>query len=221
MATLITADVFILGFLLTGVMADYKESEKLPGDLAVSIGAIADECFVLWHHQQAQPAVECLHHLMDLTTSLKAWFYRREQTEALLEQVSDLGDFFAAIEPFSQANFIVRLKQEQNSISRMLVRIHTIRETSFVSSAYTMARLATFLILGGLLTLKVESWYESVFLIGVIGLFLTYLMLLIPDLDNPFDYGTNGEAAGQEVSLKPIDDLTMRLARKLDVLSPV
>lgn len=92
----------------------------------MSIGAIADECFVLWHHQQAQPAVECLHHLMDLTTSLKAWFYRREQTEALLEQVSDLGDFFAAIEPFSQ-----------------------------------------------------------------------------------------------EVSLKPIDDLTMRLARKLDVLSPV
>lgn len=30
MATLITADVFILGFLLTGVMADYKESENLP-----------------------------------------------------------------------------------------------------------------------------------------------------------------------------------------------
>ncbi len=178
MATLITADVFILGFLLTGVMADYKESEKLPGDLAVSIGAIADECFVLWHHQQAQPAVECLHHLMDLTTSLKAWFYRREQTEALLEQVSDLGDFFAAIEPFSQANFIVRLKQEQNSISRMLVRIHTIRETSFVSSAYTMARLATFLILGGLLTLKVESWSIRISHRGY-RFVLTYLMLLI------------------------------------------
>ncbi len=43
-ATIITATVFILGFLLSGVLSDYKESEKLPGELAVSMGVIADEC---------------------------------------------------------------------------------------------------------------------------------------------------------------------------------
>ncbi len=166
-ATLITADVFILGFLLTGVMTDYKESERLPGELAVSIGAIADECSMLWRHKGAEPAADCLRQLMDLTTSLKAWFHRREQTAALLDKVSDLGDCFVALEPFTQPNFIVRLKQEQAAISRMVVRIQTIRETSFSPSAYTMARLATLLILGGLFALKIEPWYESVFLIGV------------------------------------------------------
>ena len=46
-ATIITANVFILGFLLTGVLSDYKESERLPGELSISMGAIADECLLL------------------------------------------------------------------------------------------------------------------------------------------------------------------------------
>ena len=214
-ATLITANVFILGFLLTGVLADYKESEKVPGDLSASIGAVADECAVLWRHKQAEPARECLQYLLDFTAALKNWFYRRERSADLTDRISGLGDQFFALEPFTQPNFIVRLKQEQAAISRMFIRIHTIRETSFVTSAYTIARLATMLILAGLLALKIEPWYESVFLVGVIGLFLSYLMLLIPDLDNPFDYTEDGTPSGQEVSLKPLDDVESRISRIL------
>lgn len=214
-ATLITADVFILSLLLTGVMSDYKESEKIPGDLSVSIGVIADECLVLWRHKQAQPARDCLHFLLDFTTSLKRWFHRTERSVTMMEKVSGMSDHFFAMEPFTQPNFIVRLKQEQAAISRMLVRVHTIRETSFVSSAYTMARVATVLILAGLLFLRIEPWYESVFLVGVIGLFLSYLLLLIPDLDNPFDYSETGQPSGQEISLKPLDDLQERISGAL------
>ena len=214
-ATLITADVFILSLLLTGVMSDYKESEKIPGDLSVSIGVIADECLVLWRHKQAQPARDCLHFLLDFTASLKRWFHRTERSVTMMEKVSGMSDHFFAMEPFTQPNFIVRLKQEQAAISRMLVRVHTIRETSFVSSAYTMARVATVLILAGLLFLRIEPWYESVFLVGVIGLFLSYLLLLIPDLDNPFDYSETGQPSGQEISLKPLDDLQERISGAL------
>jgi hypothetical protein len=211
-ATLITADVFILSLLLTGVMSDYKESEKIPGDLSVSIGVIADECLVLWRHKQAEPARDCLQFLLDFTASFKRWFHRTERSVSMMEKISGMGDHFFALEPFTQPNFIVRLKQEQAAISRMFVRIHTIRETSFVSSAYTMARVATLLILAGLLSLRIEPWYESVFLVGVIGLFLSYLLLLIPDLDNPFDYSETGQPSGQEISLKPLDDLHKRIS---------
>ena len=31
--TIISANIFLIGFLISGVLADYKESEKLPGDL--------------------------------------------------------------------------------------------------------------------------------------------------------------------------------------------
>jgi hypothetical protein len=215
-ATIVTANVFILGFLLTGVLSDYKESEKLPGDLAVSMGTIADECLLLWRHKQAEPARDCLRYMLELTTSMKRWFCREERSQSLMQKVYDLGDFFAALEPFTAANFIVRLKQEQSAMTRMLVRIHTIRETTFVSSGYTMAKLVTLFVLLGLLSIKIHPWYESVFLIGIISWFLSYLILLIEDLDNPFDYGRDGRAKGQEVSLKPLDDLEKRLAGQLE-----
>ena len=112
-ATIITADVFVLGFLLSGVLADYKESEKLPGELAVSIESIAQECLLLWRHKEAGPARDCLVYLEELTDSLRAWFRKREHTQILMDKVWGLGDFFAAFEPYTQANFIVRLKQEQ------------------------------------------------------------------------------------------------------------
>ena len=79
-----------------------------------------------------------------------------------------------------------------------------------------MARVATLLILAGLLSLRIEPWYESVFLVGVIGLFLSYLLLLIPDLDNPFDYSETGQPSGQEISLKPLDDLQKRISGSLE-----
>jgi hypothetical protein len=101
----------------------------------------------------------------------------------------------------------------------MLVRIHAIRETSFVASGYTTARLATGLVLIGLLSIKIDPWYESVFLIGVIAWFLSYLILLIEDLDNPFDYGQDGRPRGQEVSLKPLEDLEKRLAGQLELFT--
>src|ERR1700712_1497500 len=52
---LIAAIIFMLGFLLSGTIADYKESERLPGELACSLEAIADECLIL-HLEQNHSA---------------------------------------------------------------------------------------------------------------------------------------------------------------------
>jgi len=214
--TLITADVFVLAFILNGVISDYKESEKLPGDLAVTMESIAEDCALLWRHKQAEPARGCLQYMLDLTIAFKRWFWRKERTQDLMDKVYGLGDFFMAFEPFTQANFIVRLKQEQSAVSRMLVRIDTIRDTTFVSSGQNMAKIITVFVLAGLLTIRIHPWYESVFVVGMIAWFLSYLILLIADLDNPFDYDENGRSRGQEISLKLLDDLEMRIARKLE-----
>ena len=96
-----------------------------------------------------------------------------------------------------------------------IVRVHTIRETSFVASGYVMARLSTAIVIVGLLLLELHPWYESAFLVGVIAWFLAYLILLIADLDNPFDYDASGMGRGREVSLKPLADLEDRVARLL------
>jgi predicted membrane chloride channel (bestrophin family) len=202
---IIAANVFLMGFLLSGVLSDYKESERLPGELACSLEAIADEVRIIHKTKQSPAASRCLEHMLDLTLSIKEWFHKRHRTREVMARLNGLDDFFVAFESLIQANFIVRLKQEQGNVRRVLVRIHTIRETSFISSGYMVAQITTLLLVGGLILSKIDPFYESLFFVGVITFLLVFLNLLIHDLDNPFGY-YEGDSA-EDVSLKPLDDL--------------
>ncbi|NJD78055.1 MAG: hypothetical protein FIB08_13355 [Candidatus Methanoperedens sp.] len=213
----VTANIFILGFLLAGVLADYKESEKLPGELAVSIESIVDECLIIYKNKKAKPAEECLQYVCDLTSSLNGWFYKKQRTRVMMEKIDGLNDFFLAFEPLTQANFIVRLKQEQSAIRRMLIRIHAIRETSFVSGGYAIAEAITLLLVIGLLFVRIDPFYEALFFVSAIAFLQTYMIALIKDLDNPFDYDEMNRGP-DEISLKPLEDLKMRIEKKIQTL---
>lgn len=216
---LIAANIFLMGFLLSGVLADYKESERLPGELACSLEVIADEARILHKHKQAVAARQCFEHLLDLTASIKDWFHKKRRTRNVMTRLDGLDDFFTAFEPLTQANFIIRLKQEQNNVRRFLVRIHTLREVSFITSAYIVAWITTILLLGGLILAKIDPFYESLFFVGVITFLLVFLNLLIHDLDNPFGY-YEGDSV-EVVSLKPLDDLMAHLRDLADATGSV
>jgi hypothetical protein len=169
---IIAANVFLMGFLLSGVLGDYKESERLPGELACSLEAIADEARTLYRTKQAPAARQCCEHLLGLTFSIKEWFHKRQRTRDVIDKLEGLDDFFVAFESLTQANFIVRLKQEQSTIRRVLVRVRTIRETSFISSGYMVAETVTLLLIFGLILSKIDPFYESLFFVGVITFLL-------------------------------------------------
>jgi predicted membrane chloride channel (bestrophin family) len=212
-ASLVAATVFLFGFLLAGTLADYKESERLPGELAVSLEAIADECLILYESNRASAARECLEHLQRLAGSLRGWFYERERTETVLDSIAGLNRFFLAFEELTQPNFIVRLKQEQTALRRVVTRIHTIRETSFVGAGYAIAELASVLLLGALLVTDVASLAEELLVVSTIAFLLIYMILLIRDLDDPFGYASKSSVA--DVSLHPLDQLNERVDRSL------
>jgi predicted membrane chloride channel (bestrophin family) len=206
---IIAANVFLMGFLLSGVLGDYKESERLPGELACSLEAIADEARSVYKTKQALGARKCFEHLLDLTLSIKEWFHKKQRTRDVMTRLDGLDEFFVAFESLTQANFIVRLKQEQSNVRRTLVRIHTIRETSFMSSGQMATKTTNLLLIGGLILSKIDPFYESLFFVGVITFLLAFLNLLIRDLDNPFGY--YDEHSIEDVSLKPLDDLVAHL----------
>jgi hypothetical protein len=212
---LVAANVFLLGFLLAGTLTDYKESEKLPGDLAASIESIADESLILYQDKQSNAALDCVSHTRELARALTGWLRGTDSTHRLLDKIVRLNDFFLQFEPLTQPNFIVRLKQEQSAIRRTVLRIQTIRDTSFVGAGYAIAELATLLLVVGLLLVDVGSFFDAVFLLGIITFLLVYMILLIRDLDNPFDYEGSKRGAA-EVSLRPFEELQERLASRIE-----
>lgn len=163
--SLIAANVFLLGFLLSGTLSDYKESERLPGELAASIETIGDEFKITHTSKNTKVTKEALIHLSSFTDSLVDWFHKKERTTVLLGKLTKFNDFFLEFESLTQPNFIVRLKQEQHSIRRTIHRIHHIREVSFVSVGYAVSEITTVLLIIGFLLAKLTLFMNPSFLL--------------------------------------------------------
>jgi hypothetical protein len=208
---IVAANVFLMGFLLNGVLSDFKESERYPGELGVCLENLAQEVRGI---KLATPKADVgafLGLLSQMSRDILGWFHKKHRTAELLEHVNELTPHIAAMEQWTQATLVARLKQEQGNLRRLLVRIHTIRETSFIASGYLLADLVTGFLCIGLVLAKIEPFYESMFYVSVIAYLMVYLLMLIRDLDNPFGYYER--CSGEDVSLKPLEDAADRLAR--------
>jgi len=204
--SLVAGTVFLIGFLVNGVLSDYKESEKIPSELTIYLKSLFDDTTTILKGKNSKTAKEFIEYQKMFTDLLIDWFYKKERTYLLLEKVSGMNDYFIGFDKEGiQANLIIRMKNDQNNIRRVILRIDTIRDTNFISSAYAIVEIMWFLITLGLLIIKIEPFYASIFFTTLVTFLLLYMLILIKDLDNPFDYVGQGEG-GSEVSLKPIYD---------------
>jgi len=214
----VAATVFLMGFLISGVLSDYKEAERLPVEMAASIEALADEAELIYKSKKSPEAKGFLENLSQFACSLKAWFYKREKTASLRDKLDGFNDYFVAFELQTQATFVARMKSEQQNLRKALLRAHTIRETSFVQSGYAIAEAVSFLLLVALLLSRMEPFYESLFFLAPISFLFIYLLLLIRELDNPFGHYEHGESV-EEVSLFELELLAKRLGGRVASLT--
>jgi hypothetical protein len=205
--SLIAGTIFLIGFLISGVLSDYKESEKLPSELTASIKSLYDESYTIHKAKNSQNAQDFIQFQKLLTTSILDWFYKKESTTILLQKISDMNEYIIQFDLEGiQVGYLLKIKNEQNNIRKMILRIDTIRETNFIGSAYAILEAMGTLIAMSLIIIKIDPFYVALFFTLLVTFLISYMFLLIKDLDNPFDYAENGET-GTEISLKPIHDL--------------
>jgi hypothetical protein len=214
-STLVAANVFLLGFLISGVLPDYKEAEKLPAEIAASLDALVDDCRALYGDKKVPAAKACIAHTGELAAMLDAWFHEKVRTRKVMTALSAYAELFVALEPHTQANFLARLKQEVSSIRRMVLRVRNIREIHFTGTAYAVAELFTILVIISVLVVDAGSFIESLFITGLISYVLSYMLLLIRDLDNPFDYTQNSHLA-DEVAIAPLGAVAENIKKVLN-----
>lgn len=209
--SLVAGTIFLIGFLISGVLSDYKESEKLPSELSATMKSLLDDTYTIYKGKNSDTALKFIEFQKSFISSLIDWFYKKERTNSILNKVSLMNDFFVEFDKEGiQPNYIIKMKTEQNNIRRMVLRIDTVRDTEFVSSAYAIVQVMGLLIAFGLLIIEIGTFYSSLFFTLLVTFLISYMFLLIKDLDNPFDYSTKGES-GTEISLKPIHDLETAL----------
>jgi hypothetical protein len=209
--SLVAGTIFLIGFLISGVLSDYKESEKLPSELSASIKTLYDDAYTIYKSKNSENARQFIEFQKSFLDSLMDWFYKKERTRSIMQKISMMNDFFIEFDKEGvQANYIIKLKNEQNSLRRMILRIDTIRDTDFIGSAYAIVEAMGFLTAIGLIIIKIEPFTASLFFTLLVTFLISYMVFLIRDLDNPFDYSVKGES-GTEIPLKPLHDLNLAM----------
>lgn len=205
--SLVAGTIFLIGFLISGVLSDYKECEKLPSELSATLKSLLDDTYTIYKSKNSDTALQFIEFQKSFLNSLMDWFYKKERTNSILNKISLMNDFFVELDKEGvMANYIIKMKTEQSSIRKMVLRIDTTRDTEFVSSAYAIVQVMGLLIAFGMLIIEIGTFYSSLFFTLLVTFLISYMFLLIKDLDNPFDYSAKGES-GTEISLKPVHDL--------------
>ncbi len=105
-----------------------------------------------------------------------------------------------------------KVQAELAKLRLAVMRIRVIRDTDFVISAYTLLELYTVGAVLALILVGGEHFGRNLMLSVILVTGIFYLLLLIRDLDNPFQY--NGESS-VDVTLQDLDFTLDRLRNQL------
>jgi len=213
---ILTAGVFLTGFLLAGTMADYKEAEKLPAEISCTLETI-EEIFVL--AAAGRPALqlpELRRELLALTDAIKEWLLKLRTTDDVYAAMTRLSDILQQLEHAGAGPYASRAVPQLLMLRRSVSRIDVIVRTGFLPPAYALLEVLIFMIISLMLIARFRSLIAESVMVPFVSLIYLYMLRLIKDVDNPFDYedGRRGLESG-EVALFPLDEYRVRLATRL------
>lgn len=192
---LISGVIFTLAVLLGGVMTDFKESEKIPGELSASIKALIKD-FEAVKPLAGKKAGEALEHASELVSAIIGQFEANEWKQTKISAVVEKID--ACVAAMAAGNlapaYVIKMRNELNSIERLSNRVDTIAETSFLPAAYVLSQTAIALVTAVLLFTAVDPYLIGLCIIFAVSFLVFGILLLIRDMDNPFEYGGKGSA---------------------------
>ena len=158
LSSLVAATVFLLGFLLNGVLSDYKESEKLPGELSTSLFLLAKEIKAIPVHTPGAPIKEDVEAIYYLCVSIIRWIKGEISTDQVMAVYSLTHDHSVRASSWLKDSTLKgRLMAEMGVILRAINRIEVIRETDFATIVYLLAYAASGILCTGLTLIKGDS----------------------------------------------------------------
>lgn len=212
--SILTGIIFILGFLLAGVVTDYKESEKIPNEIAASLYAIWQEADYLRIVSGSKSAAELMNKIKDFVPTLKRDYFMLGN-----DQLSKLLDSFSAniIEIGKEGaapNYILRMKAEVASLKKTINRITVIQNTDFVPSVFICIKVIAIVFLTVYCLLNVDPWWGGLILVSIFSFVIFSILFLIKDMEDPFEYDGSDDVKSGEISLLVLDNLQKEFVAK-------
>lgn len=182
----ISGVIFVIGFLLSATIADYKEAEKIPAEAASTIENMHEDAYSI-HLNYPDFDFEGYRQQLGTVAVSFTKDLRNSRSHEARNALRDLGNLHAAMEKADvPANFIVKLKQQHASLQRHLARVNYIQRITFLPSASILAWSIVILAVALLLLTEIEPFIGGLLITGVISFILIYVLLLIQVIKTPF-----------------------------------
>ncbi|MBL8935934.1 MAG: hypothetical protein JNM69_15360 [Archangium sp.] len=212
----LTAGVFLTGFLLTGTISDYKEAEKLPAEVATTLELLEEILVLAASIRPAIKLAEMRRSLLGMTDGIRDWLYKRKTTAQVFEVLTGFNDVLQSLERDGAGPYASRAVPQLASLRKTISRMDVISRTGFLPPAYALLETLLALILILVICAKYKSQLAEFILVPVLTLIYVYMLRLIRDVDDPFDYSPDGKRrGGAEVELFPIEEYRERLSKRV------
>ena len=206
-ASLLTGAVFLIGFMLAGILQDFKDSEQLLGSIASAILSFQDHNRIEPNRQNRKALLAVL---IKLTETVKKWIEEKVRVETVYGQLNGLNKHFAK---FSVKESFSWMEETQKGLRQDIMRIHVIKETMFIKAGYTIMEIISAAVIVLIVFSKTDTFILGAATYAASSFTLVYMILLIRDMDDPFEFTANGTKKGAaEVSMIPIDE-TIRILK--------
>lgn len=201
---------FVVGFILSATIADYKESEKIPADFASNIEGLVEDARSI---HQSYPKFDLDGYETQLKTVLTSFNTDvRRKSHKSRDHIHALNPYYLQMEKAGvPANFIVKLKQQQSILLRSVFRVNYIQRISFIPSATILARSIVILLIVMLTLTNVDPFYGGLVIVGLITFILAYMLILIKVISTPFH--AEGKTR-DDVSLFLLTDVNRHIGSK-------
>ncbi|MDX1959789.1 MAG: hypothetical protein SFU98_14535 [Leptospiraceae bacterium] len=214
-ALVLTGGIFLIGFMLAGTMQDYKESEKIPGELASFFESLEET--ILQAAASAKTPIDKKLYIQELHHTVETvlhWLHKRKSQEEMFASLHALTKKIIEFEAAgANGGACGKIIGDVHSIRKIVTRIGVISRTGFLATGYALLEVLIFCIVCLLIISKFKTVQAEYILISFVTTIYVYMYRLIKDVDDPFEYSPDedfDEANATEIPLFPIREYLIR-----------
>lgn len=183
--SVVSSVIFVLGFVLSATITDYKESERIPAEFAANIEDMYNDAK---QTHKLYPYFDLEQFRLSLIKIVKSFRSgTRPNRKKARREIAELHASFidmanAGVPP----NFVTKLKTQQTQLMRSLFRINYIQKIRFIPSAFFLTKTIAIMVIGLLLLTNIDPFWGGIFIVGAITFIIAYMIILIHHIATPF-----------------------------------
>jgi hypothetical protein len=154
--------------------------------------------------------------VLTLTDVIKDWLVKKQTTPQVFAAMTALTDTFGYLVQHGASSTAGYVLSPIDKLRKAVSRIDVISRTGFLPPAYALLEVLLTMVLTLMMFAKFKNAVAEFVIVPTVALLNIYMLRLIKDIDDPFDFATDGsKRGGAEVDLFPLDEYRARLAARI------